>query len=171
MTVSRKILLRMGNISNKSCSENQNTHFMLSNIFPKIVPFMRMSKNVVEPQAADNMCLCTACWISKATRVQGHACPCTHTHACIHPGVRAHAYTHREILNNYCFSMATVVLWTYLSIICTLPLLFTPTFGVSVNHLQCSVLLSDWFGNYFLPRCPFSSEEKHSWCWRWSIYK
>jgi hypothetical protein len=28
---------------------------MLSNFFPKIVPFMRMSEHVVEPEAADNM--------------------------------------------------------------------------------------------------------------------
>jgi len=28
-------------VSDKSCRENQNTHFMFSNVFPKIVPFMR----------------------------------------------------------------------------------------------------------------------------------
>jgi hypothetical protein len=27
--------------SDESCRENQNTHFMLNNVFPKIVPFMR----------------------------------------------------------------------------------------------------------------------------------
>jgi len=38
---SRSILLRMRNVSDKSCRENQNTHFM-SNIFlSKIVPCMR----------------------------------------------------------------------------------------------------------------------------------
>jgi len=31
----------MKNISYKSCKENQNTHFMISNFSPKIVPFMR----------------------------------------------------------------------------------------------------------------------------------
>jgi hypothetical protein len=39
--ISRLILLRMRNVSDKSCRENQNTHFMFSNVFPKIVPFMR----------------------------------------------------------------------------------------------------------------------------------
>jgi len=28
-------------ISDKSCRENQNTHFMLNNFFSKILPFMR----------------------------------------------------------------------------------------------------------------------------------
>jgi len=32
----------MRNVSDKSCRENQNTHFVFSNfIFSKIVPFMR----------------------------------------------------------------------------------------------------------------------------------
>jgi len=33
MTASRRILLRMTNISDKSCRENQNTHFVFSNFF------------------------------------------------------------------------------------------------------------------------------------------
>jgi len=42
MIISRSVLLRMRNISHKSCRENQNTHFMFNDIFfPKIVPFMR----------------------------------------------------------------------------------------------------------------------------------
>jgi len=31
----------MRNISDKSCTENQNTHFNFDNFFPKIEPFMR----------------------------------------------------------------------------------------------------------------------------------
>jgi hypothetical protein len=41
MVISRWILLRMRNVSDKSCRENQNIHFMFNNFFPKIVPFMR----------------------------------------------------------------------------------------------------------------------------------
>jgi len=37
----RWILLRMRNVSHKSCTESQNTHFMFNNFFPKVVPFMR----------------------------------------------------------------------------------------------------------------------------------
>ena len=34
-------LLIMVNVSHKSCTENQNTHFVFGNFFSKIVPFMR----------------------------------------------------------------------------------------------------------------------------------
>jgi hypothetical protein len=39
--ISRRIILRMINISDKSCGEYQSTHFTLMNFFSKIVPFMR----------------------------------------------------------------------------------------------------------------------------------
>jgi len=41
MIISRSVLLRMRNVSGKSCRENQNTHFISSNFLSKIVPFMR----------------------------------------------------------------------------------------------------------------------------------
>jgi len=31
----------MRNVSEKNCRENQNTHFMLNNFLPKIMPFMK----------------------------------------------------------------------------------------------------------------------------------
>jgi len=37
----RSLLLRIINVSDKSCRGNQNTRFMFSSFFPKIVPFMR----------------------------------------------------------------------------------------------------------------------------------
>ena len=38
----RLFILRMRNVSNKSCRENQNTHFVFSDFFlPKIVLLMR----------------------------------------------------------------------------------------------------------------------------------
>ena len=42
MTVSRSLLLIMRNVSYKSYRENQETHFVFSNCFTKIVQFMRM---------------------------------------------------------------------------------------------------------------------------------
>ena len=39
--ISRSILLRMRNVSDKSCRENQNTHFVFNDLFSKTVPFMR----------------------------------------------------------------------------------------------------------------------------------
>jgi len=41
LIIYRSFLLRMENVSHKSCRENQNTHFVFNNFFPKIVPFMR----------------------------------------------------------------------------------------------------------------------------------
>jgi len=31
----------MRNVSDKSCTDNQNTHLMFINVFPKLAPFMR----------------------------------------------------------------------------------------------------------------------------------
>ena len=41
VTVSRSVLLRMKNVSDKICRENQNAHFMFNNFFPDNRPFMR----------------------------------------------------------------------------------------------------------------------------------
>jgi len=53
----------MGNVSDKSCTENQNTHFVFSNVSSKTVPFMRWcGKYRTAGQATDgNMAhaLCT----------------------------------------------------------------------------------------------------------------
>ena len=41
MIISRRILLRLRNVSDKSCGENPMTCFVFSNFFPKVSPFMR----------------------------------------------------------------------------------------------------------------------------------
>ena len=41
LIISRSFLLRMRNVSVKICTENQYTHFVFNNSFPKIEPFMR----------------------------------------------------------------------------------------------------------------------------------
>jgi len=42
LIISRSILLIKRNVSDKICTDNQNTHFMFSNFFPpKIVPLTR----------------------------------------------------------------------------------------------------------------------------------
>ena len=38
---SRSVILIMRNVSDESCRENQNTHFVFSDCFSKIVPFVR----------------------------------------------------------------------------------------------------------------------------------
>ena len=42
--MSRSVLLRMRNASDKSCTENQNPHYIFNHIFRKIVLFMRCGK-------------------------------------------------------------------------------------------------------------------------------
>jgi len=37
--ISRSVPLRMGNVSDKNCIKNWNSHFMFKNVFPKILPF------------------------------------------------------------------------------------------------------------------------------------
>jgi len=63
-------VLRMRNVSEKSCIENQNTYFMFSNIFfRKSCLFDIMWKNIVEPSrprmATWGMSI--ACWITQPT--------------------------------------------------------------------------------------------------------
>jgi len=41
MIIFRSSLLRMRNVSDKSCREHQNTHFMFNDFFLEVVPFMR----------------------------------------------------------------------------------------------------------------------------------
>jgi hypothetical protein len=55
LTISRLSLLRMKNVSDESCRENQNTHFMLINFFfENGSVYEIMSKNE-ETEATDNM--------------------------------------------------------------------------------------------------------------------
>jgi hypothetical protein len=45
----------MRNFLDKSCRENKNKHFIFSNLFPKIVPFMRyVEKYDAAREAADD---------------------------------------------------------------------------------------------------------------------
>jgi hypothetical protein len=71
MIISSLNLLRTRNVANKSSRENQNTHFIFSNVFPKVVPFMRyVEKYGTAVQATDDNIIQrmrTACWITKAT--------------------------------------------------------------------------------------------------------
>jgi len=70
LIVSRWMLLRMRNVSDKRCRENQNTHIVLINFFSKIIPFVRyFGKNMVEPQRPQITIwrMRFACWISTAT--------------------------------------------------------------------------------------------------------
>ena len=47
--VSRWVLLRMRHVWDKRCRENRNTHFMVNNVFEKIVPLWDSVENLAEP--------------------------------------------------------------------------------------------------------------------------
>ena len=53
MIISRSVLIKMKNVSDKSCSENQNTHFMSNNFFNRVV-YEIMWNNTVAVQASDD---------------------------------------------------------------------------------------------------------------------
>ena len=67
--ITRSFLLRMRNISDKSCRENQNTHFVCSNsFFENCADYEKMWKNTVErfwPQMT-MWRMRIACWIPQA---------------------------------------------------------------------------------------------------------
>jgi hypothetical protein len=59
----------MRNVSNRNCRENQNTHFVFSNIFDKSDVYEITWKNIVE-EGRPQMTIWRrriACWIPKAT--------------------------------------------------------------------------------------------------------
>jgi hypothetical protein len=60
LIISSSVLLRMRNISNRSCRENQNTHFVFKNLFSIIVPFMRQCGKILQ-SGADNIWQYGAC--------------------------------------------------------------------------------------------------------------
>jgi hypothetical protein len=85
----------MRNVLDKTCSENQNTHFIFNNIFfpENRAVYETMSKTLVQSEATNDVTVWrvrVACCISKTTharscirlrfRAPTHARTCTHTH-------------------------------------------------------------------------------------------
>ena len=75
-------------------AEKMKTRILRSlNSFPKIMLFVRMSKNVVEPEKLQMIIRRRIkCWISNATRAQTHFCARAPTHT------RARAHTQQYII-------------------------------------------------------------------------
>jgi hypothetical protein len=65
MIISRSILLRMRNVSDKSYRENQNAHFIFNNVLPKIVENYGRTGQATDGNIILRMRF--ACWITKAT--------------------------------------------------------------------------------------------------------
>jgi hypothetical protein len=102
---SRSILLKMRNVSDKSCRGNQNTRFVIGNCSSEIVLFYQiMWKNILVPGGSQMTTwrMPIACWIPKAT----------HTHT-------------QRICKAYCFCTAKMAARTRLNVTlyvhCTFP--------------------------------------------------
>jgi len=71
MIIPRSVLLRTRNVSDKMCSENQNTHFVFRNFFRKSCRLWgNVKKNGKTGQATDDNItrrMYFACWVTKAT--------------------------------------------------------------------------------------------------------
>jgi hypothetical protein len=90
----------MRNISNKSCRENQNTHFMFSNLFSENRATYEITlKNIVEPEMPQMaIWRSVSCWISKATHAQAHASARTPTPTHARTNALAHKYRNTQDL-------------------------------------------------------------------------
>jgi hypothetical protein len=81
MTLSRWFLLRMRNVSNESCIENQNTYFMFSDFFPENRAVYEIMRKMWWSQMDRNDVTIwrvrVACGISTATRTHTPTHPAT----------------------------------------------------------------------------------------------
>jgi hypothetical protein len=94
--ISRSFLLRMRTVPDKSCRENQNTHFVFSNFFVENrAVYEIMWKNTVEPDRPQMAIwrMRIVWWIPKATNTQRY-----------------------RLCNTHCFSIATMVAKTRLTV-------------------------------------------------------
>jgi hypothetical protein len=112
--ISRLVLLRMRNGSDRSCTENQNTYFMFNIPPPPCIAWDNLETYGRLRQAIDNNAIRHmhfACWMSKATDTL-------------------------RIYNNYCFSTAkhfgTNAPPGY--VILTLPVIFSYAYVVCSRH-------------------------------------
>jgi hypothetical protein len=81
--ISRSVLLRMRNVSETRCRENQNTYFVFSNLFFEIVLFNEIMWKIVVERGRPQMTIWRMlidCWIPKATNTHSEYV----THCFIH---------------------------------------------------------------------------------------
>jgi len=85
MIICRSILLRMRNVSDKICRENKKNAHIFSNIFPKIMPFMRWCGKMYSRTPQITICIIwrmrIECWVTKVadTRICNACCFSTAT--------------------------------------------------------------------------------------------
>jgi hypothetical protein len=110
------LFLRMRNVSDKSCKENQNTHFRFNNsIFENRAVYEIMVKNIVElgrPQIITR-CMRIVCWITKATNTPSEYVIiinfprqqwlCEHASILRYTHIACHVIFHRKSTHNTLF--------------------------------------------------------------------
>ena len=104
-TFTFKSLLRMRYVSDKSCRENQNIHFIFNNCFLKVVPFMRYCRKIWWSQRSHkwrhNMAH-TRCMLDK----QGYMHACAYTQINVYYLLLFHS-------NNDSRALLNVILYVY----------------------------------------------------------
>ena len=92
MVICRWFLRRMRNVFNKLCRENQNTHFMFSNFFPKFVPFEKIARIWWSQRGRRWQYggALHAAWVRLHARKHKPAPVHPYADACTHPRARAH---------------------------------------------------------------------------------
>ena len=135
MTISCWII-RMRDVSIKSCTENQNTHFTFSNFSPrKSWRLWECRKMLCSRRPHMTIWRRTAFRIIRATRAQSYPHPPTHTHT--------------RICNTFCFSTVTTISCTRLVtsyVHCLSSVLFR-RYGYSPFSEQSTSYLFLHFGN------------------------
>jgi hypothetical protein len=97
MITFRSVILRLRNVSDRSCIENQNTHFIFSGFLTKTVRFClgnveKFCRTGEDTDDSITRRLCFACWITKPTS------------------------THSEHVVFIAFFTLTMVAWTLLNV-------------------------------------------------------
>ena len=164
ITISRWILLRMRNVSNKSYKENQKTHFVFKTFSRNSYPLWdNVEKHGGAREAANgNTILCRhmACCINKAKRAR--ICTCSRVRATTTTHTQAHECTHRhthtDYCNTHCFSKASMVSWTRLNMA-----LYVKG-GLNMAGTNCDLFTHKMSRSYLNHLVHCLSCYKHIWC-------
>ena len=138
LIISRSVLHRMRNVSDKSCTENQITHFMFNNFFPENrVVYEIMWKNIVQADMTQMTIwrMRFVCWIRKATK--------THWEYLIFISFPLQQWLHYR---------ASMLRYTYIACIVVFSLQFEHSdeqHAIFANELQSALRLTVGFSNVY----------------------
>ena len=134
----------MRNVLDKRCRENENTHFIFSNVFRK---WHRLWDNVekysVDRGARNDVTtwrIRVACWISKSIRTYSHA----RVHAPVYPHARTRKHAHTDQYVTHCLSTATMVSWTRLIVTLYVHWLYCYILSCAVRQSLCRTIPNEY---------------------------